>query len=188
MEALLSALAGLGLAAAAGFRVFVPPLVLSLAARSGHFELAPGLGWLASDAALITFAVATVLEIGAYYIPWLDNLLDTLATPTAVVAGVLLAAAALGHLDPWLRWTLAVVAGGGLAAVFQGVTAGARGLSSLTTGGVGNPLLATLEAGASLVLAVLAVLLPVAALVAVAALLYLLVSRWVFRRSRREAA
>src|SRR6185295_11734534 len=123
METLLSVLIGLGLSAACGFRVFVPLLVASLAARSGHLHLWQGLDWIGSTPALIAFAVATGLEIAGYYIPWVDHLLDAVATPTAIVSGVVLTASALAPgMDPFLRWTVALIAGGGTAAIFQGVT------------------------------------------------------------------
>ncbi len=182
MEILLSILIGLGLSAACGFRVFVPMLVANLAARSGHLALADGFDWLASDPALYAFAAATVLEIAGYYIPWVDNLLDAAATPTAVVAGILLTASTFAGADPFLRWTLAVLAGGGAAAVFQGMTAVTRQVSTWTTGGLGNPLVATVEAGGSAVLSVLAVVLPVLAVLLIASLLFFAGRRFLVRR------
>src|SRR5262245_1536085 len=140
METVLSALIGLVLAAAFGFPGFVHLLVVSCAARAGDFHLAPGFAWIASYPAMVAFGVATLLEIAGYYIPWVDNLLDTIATPTAIVAGVLVTATALGEASPFLRWSLAILAGGGVAAVVQGLTATVRQISSFTTGGLGNPL------------------------------------------------
>ena len=113
MELFLSLCVGIGLSAACGFRIFVPLLAMSIAANSGHLKLVPSFEWVGSDTALITFAVATVLEIAAYYIPWLDNLLDTIATPAAVVAGTIVTASMVGGMSPFLKWTLAVIAGGG---------------------------------------------------------------------------
>lgn len=187
MELVLSVLIGIGLAAATGFRVFVPFLVLSIATRSGHVDLSSGFDWVASDAALWTFGAATVLEIGAYYFPWLDNLLDTVATPTAVVAGVILTAAATGDMSPLLSWSLAILAGGGVAATFQGLTAGTRGISSLTTGGLANPLVATGEVAASTLLSVAAVVVPVVAFVLVVLLLFFAIPRIAARVPRRRA-
>jgi hypothetical protein len=113
---LLSILAALGLAAACGFRVFVPLLLVSLAARSGHLELSQGFAWIGSTPALICFGTATVLEVLAYYVPVVDNFLDSVATPAAIVAGVVVSAAVMTDIEPWLKWSLATVAGGGLAA------------------------------------------------------------------------
>lgn len=180
----LSMLIGLGLAAACGFRIFVPLLVMSLASRTdvGLLTLGDSFAWIGSTPALIAFSAATILEIAGYYIPWVDNLLDTVATPTAVVAGILVTASAMGDTSPFLKWTLAVIAGGGTTATFQGITTVARHLSSFTTGGLGNPVLATAEAGSSALLAVLAITLPVLAILIVATLLYLGVKKVLFRR------
>jgi len=183
VEVLLSVCLGLGLAAACGFRVFVPFLVLSLAAHSGYVVLDGNFEWIASTPALITLAVATVLEITAYYVPWLDNLLDSVATPAAVVAGVVATASVVTGVDPYLKWTLAVIAGGGVAGVVQAVTVGTRGASSLSTAGFGNPLVTTAEIGGSVLLSGMAVGLPILAALVVLALLVLAA-----RRLRRRKA
>ncbi len=188
METLLSILIGLGLSAACGFRVFVPMLVASLAVRSGHLQIWTGLDWIGSTPALIAFAVATGLEIAGYYIPWVDHLLDAIATPTAVVSGVILTAGALTQgMDPFLRWSLALVAGGGTAAVFQGVTATVRGLSTVTTGGLANPVIATAEAGGSALLSVVAIIMPVVATIVIVLLLTFVARRLLFRRATARA-
>ncbi len=139
-EVILSIFVGLGLAAACGFRIFVPLLVLSIAALSGHVNLGQSFQWIGTYPALIAFGVATVLEVLGYYIPWVDHLLDTVATPAAVVAGIVVSASVMGNLDPFLRWTLAVIAGGTLAGVVQGGSVLTRAVSTGTTGGLGNPL------------------------------------------------
>jgi Domain of unknown function (DUF4126) len=187
MDSILSVLIGLGLSAACGFRVFVPLLIMSLASRAGvgHLALGPGFAWIGSTPALIAFSVATVLEIAGYYIPWVDNLLDAVATPTAVVAGILVTASAVGDVSPFLRWTLAILAGGGTAAAFQGITATARTVSSLTTGGLGNPVVATVEAGGSAILSVLAITLPLLAVLIVFGLLFFGIRRVLGRRAAR---
>lgn len=177
---------GVGLSAACGFRVFVPLLLAALAHRIGWLPLGEGFAWLGSGPALTALAIATVLEVGAYYVPWLDNALDGLAAPAAVAAGTVLTAAQLTELDPLLKWALALVAGGGTAGLFQGLTSAARGVSTTTTGGLANPLFATFELGGSLVTTLLALLLPVALLALfVAALLCLVV--WVLKRRARRA-
>jgi Domain of unknown function (DUF4126) len=190
VDTILSILIGLGLAAACGFRVFVPLLIMSLASRAevGHLVLGDHFAWIGSTPALIAFSAATVLEIAGYYIPWVDNLLDAVATPTAIVAGVLVTASAMTDVSPMLKWTLAVLAGGGTTAVFQGITAMVRHISSFTTGGLGNPVVATAEAGGSALLAVLAITLPVLAFLLVMALLYVGVKKLLFRRPAARAA
>ena len=188
MELLTSILIGLGLAAACGFRVFVPLLIAGCAARFGGLPVVGGFGWIGSTPALVAFSVATVVEIIGYYIPWIDNLLDAIAAPTAVAAGMLLMASTLVDCGPFLRWTLAVVAGGGTAAVFQGLTTVARQVSSIGTGGLGNPVLATVEGGSSTLLALLAVSLPIVALALILLLLLLVWKLLPLRRARRAPA
>lgn len=119
LQILFSLLLGVGLSAACGFRVFVPCLVLSLAAQTGHVQLASGFAWMGTPWALAVFASATLLELLAYCFPFLDNALDALATPAAVVAGTVLTATQLGSMGPELQWILAAVAGGGSAATVQ---------------------------------------------------------------------
>ncbi len=183
MEILLSICLGLGLAAACGFRIFVPFLVMSSAAHLGYLHVDGKFEWIASTPALVVFGAATLLEIGAYYLPWLDNLLDTVASPAAVVAGIVATASVVTDVDPLLKWTLAVIAGGGLAGAVQSLTSGARGVSTLTTGGLANPLVSTFEAGSSLGLALLAIAVPVLALFAVVVFFVLV---WRFLRRRRR--
>src|SRR5947207_9474748 len=163
MEPFLGFLVGIGLSAACGFRVFVPLLVVSIASYTGHLHLSSGFEWMGSTAALIAFATATALEIAGYYVPWVDNFLDTIATPAAIIAGTLMTASLVTDLSPFLKWTLAIIAGGGVAGIVQGTTTAARGVSSIGTGGLGNPLIATAELAASTIASVVAVLAPVLA-------------------------
>ena len=186
-DLLLSFCLGLGLAAACGFRVFVPLLVMSLASRAGHLSLGSSFDWISGDAALAALAVATALEIGAYFVPWLDNLLDTAAIPVAAVAGTLATAAVITDASPLLSWTLAVIGGGGVATGVQGLTTLARGTSSMTTAGFGNPVIAAGELGGSLGLSLLSLVMPVlAALLAVS--LLLAVTLQMIRRPQRDKA
>jgi hypothetical protein len=164
MEAtILSIAVGVGLAAACGFRIFVPFLIISVAARADYLTLAGGFEWMESTTALIAFATATALEIGAYYVPFVDNLLDTVTTPSALVAGTLAAASQVTDMDPFLAWSVAIVAGGGAAGAVQGLTAVTRQLSSLATAGFGNPIVSTAEAAASVGMAAMAIFVPLLA-------------------------
>jgi hypothetical protein len=188
VDSLLGIPAGLALSAAAGLRVFVPLLLTSLAARLGYLTLTPSMAWIGSDAALVAFATATVIEVGAYYVPWLDNLLDTIATPAAITAGVMATAAATPELSPLLRWTLAIVAGGGVAGLVQAGTALLRLKSSTLTAGAGNPLVSTGELVGAVLLSLLGLLAPLLAAAGVVILL-VVVGRRVgrLRRARRAA-
>jgi len=180
---ILSILVGVGLSAACGFRVFVPLLVMNLAALSGHLHLAQGFQWLASYPATIAFSVATCLEIAGYYIPWVDHLLDTMATPAAVVAGTIVTASMVSDMSPFLKWTLAVIAGGGAAGLVQGTTVITRGASTAATGGLGNPVVATLELAGALFTSLMAILAPVAVVALVLVVLAIL-ARALLRRAR----
>jgi hypothetical protein len=187
METVLCICLGIGLSAACGFRVFVPMLVMSIAALSGHLHLAPGFAWIGGYPALITFSVATVLEVGGYFIPWLDHLLDTMATPAAIVAGTVATAAMVTDMSPMMKWTLAIIAGGGAAGIVQGATVVARGISTGTTGGVGNPVFATIELAGSIVMSVMTILVPVFGVILLALIVFALF-RLLRRKSGRKAA
>jgi hypothetical protein len=178
----LGILIGIGLAAACGFRVFVPLLVMGAAARLGWFDPSPGFAWLAATPALVAFGAATLLELAAAHVPWVDHALDVIAAPLAVMAGALTMAGALGEASPLLRWTLALIAGGGTAGLFHGLNAMLRVGSTATTAGFGNPVFAMIESVGAFVLAVVAVLVPLAG-VALGVLLAVLIARWRRRRA-----
>lgn len=161
---LFSIAIGLGLAAACGFRVFVPLLVAGLAAHGGLLPLAEGFGWLSSTPALIALGTATVLEIGAYYFPVIDHVLDLVATPAAVIAGMLAAGSVVTDLPPLLKWSVALIGGGGLAGLVQAATVMLRLKSTAVTGGAANPGVATAEAIGAGVTAWIAILLPIVGL------------------------
>lgn len=180
METFLAICLGVGLSAAVGFRVFLPLFVVGLASATGFFDLPESAQWLATRTALIAFGLAMLFELIAYMIPWVDHLLDVAATPLAIAAGTLLAASFLGDLPPALRWTLAIVAGGGASATTQGLSVAGRVGSTATTGGLANPLVSTAESVASLVTTLLTLLLPIAVAVTVFTLALLLL----FRRRR----
>jgi hypothetical protein len=143
----LSIVLGVGLAAATGFRVFLPMFVVSGAAYAGHLALGESFAWLGTPAALTMLGAAALAEILAYYVPGVDNLLDALATPAAFVAGTVVSAAVMTDLPPMVKWTAAVIAGGGVAGLTQGVTATLRAQSTVLTGGLGNLVIATAELG-----------------------------------------
>jgi hypothetical protein len=166
MNELLSVCVGVGLAAACGFRIFIPPLIMSIAALSGNLTLSSSFQWIGTYPALITFAVATALEITAYYVPWLDNLLDTIASPAAMVAGTIVTASMVSGMSPFLQWTLAIIAGGGAAGLVQSATVLTRATSSATTGGLANPLVATGEWALSIGMTLLTLVLPIVAILA----------------------
>ena len=160
MEIIIALCLGITLSAACGFRVFLPPLAVSLGAMYGHVPLSSGFEWLGSTEAAIAFAIATVLEVLAYYIPVIDNLLDTVQIPIAVAIGTILTAATLGHTDPVVQWTLAAIAGGGTAGLTGTLASLTRLASTGLTGGLGNFIVATLELAGSISLSILGITFP----------------------------
>ncbi|MGB8327249.1 MAG: DUF4126 domain-containing protein, partial [Steroidobacteraceae bacterium] len=160
MDLLISVALGIGLAAATGFRLFVPLLVLALAAWTGHVHLAASFAWLGTPPAIAMLGVAAVAEVSAYYVPGVDHLLDVIAAPAALVAGTVAAAAVITDLPPLVKWTTAVIAGGGAAGLTQGMTTLLRAKSTIATGGLGNPLVASGELGGALGISLLAISMP----------------------------
>jgi hypothetical protein len=169
----LSIALGVVLAAATGFRVFLPMLIVSATAYSGHLSLDSSFAWLGTPFALTMLGAAALVEVVAYYIPGVDNLLDALATPAAFVAGTIVSAAVMTDMPPMAKWMAAIIAGGGTASFTQGVTAMLRAKSSIFTGGFGNPVIATGELGGSILLSLLALAAPLAAFTVVILLMWL---------------
>jgi hypothetical protein len=158
---------------------------VSFAARTGWLPLSTGFEWMGTTPALVVFATATVLEIAAYYFPFFDNLLDTIATPAAVLAGIVASASVLTDLPPWLRYSVAIIGAGGTAGIVQGSTVLLRLKSSAATAGTGNVFLASLELLASLIMSVASLLLPLLALLLVAGFLFFAMWRLARLRHRR---
>jgi large-conductance mechanosensitive channel len=158
---------GVGLAAAVGFRVFLPLLILSLGSYFDYIPINESWEWIGSITAVITLAIATLVEVFGYYIPWVDNILDTIAIPLATLAGTLVMVAVVSDLDPVISWALAIIAGGGTAAAIKGSSAAVRLGSSTTTAGLGNPVIATVETGAATLMSLVSVLIPVVAFILV---------------------
>lgn len=177
MEAIVGIIIGIGLSAACGFRVFVPLLIMNLAVLGGQIQLPAGFAWIGSAPATIAFGSATFMEAIGYYIPGVDHVLDIIATPAAVIAGTITTASMGLELSPFLKWTLALISGGGIAGLIQGSTVALRAKSSVATAGTGNFLVATLELAAAMIMAILAILLPVLALAIVAMICVLIVRK-----------
>tara|TARA_S200000501_G_C20413041_1_gene564412 strand:- start:9 stop:590 length:582 start_codon:yes stop_codon:yes gene_type:complete len=162
IQIILSLSLGLGLAAACGFRVFIPPLMMGVASRFDLYQLEGSFTWVGETWAIAIFSVATLLEVGGYFIPWIDNLLDTIATPAAILGGIFVTSASLeGEMDPSMQWILSIIAGGGVSGVVQLGTVATRIISTGTTGGLANPLISLLEAVASIICIILSLFLVV---------------------------
>jgi len=180
MEIGLGIALGIGLSSACGFRVFIPFLVASTASLLGFLPLADGFEWIGTFPALIAFAAATIFEVLAFYVPWLDNALDAIATPVAVAGGVIAAASVITDLPPLLKWVVALIGGGGAAGIVQGTTAFLRLKSTTLTGGLGNVLVASGELMGALTTSILALTVPFACVLALLFLCFI-----VFRTAGR---
>lgn len=183
MEIALSIIMGICLSAASGFRIFVPFLILSITSVTGLVNLGSSAEWLGTYPALIAFGVATVVEIGGYYSPWIDNMLDLISTPLSIVAGIVLTSSLLTDINPLLKIVLSIVCGGGAAINVQLLTVKARALSSFFTTGLGNPVVSTIETISSVLISFLTIFLPILALLVVIIIFYL-----IFRLIKKASA
>lgn len=181
MDMVLHVAIGIGLSAAAGFRILVPFLFAGIAANQGYLTLSPNMAWMATEPAIIAMAVATALEILVYFIPVVDNMMDAVEVPVATIAGVLLTASVTGDMDPFLRWSLALIAGGSVAGTTSAFTSLTRLASTAAAGPFGNIAVSTVELASSTVLSILALVAPVIVVIVVAVLLFL-----AFRRRKHR--
>lgn len=179
-DTLISIALGVGLAASSGFRVFLPLFALSLSAYFGMWPLNESWQWLASTNALIILGIAAITESLSYLIPFVDNLLDTIAVPLAGLAGTAVVASTAADLSPAVTWTLAIIAGGGAAAAIKGASATTRMASTATTGGLANPVFSVFETGMAVVMSVLSLFVPVLAVFLVVAVVF-----WLYRKYTR---
>ncbi|MCT4663697.1 MAG: DUF4126 domain-containing protein [Flavobacteriales bacterium] len=184
MEWILGLFLGIGLAASAGFRVFVPLFAMSLAA---YFEIIPlneSWKWVGSFTAVVVLGIATLIEALAYFFPYVDNLLDTIALPLATVAGTLVVVATVNDMSPVVTWALAIIAGGGTAGAIKGMTTSTRAVSTVSTAGVANPIMAGVETIFAGFMAIVSILLPILAIVFVFVILFFF--RKLFRFFRKK--
>ncbi|WP_027383004.1 DUF4126 domain-containing protein [Epilithonimonas caeni] len=184
----LSAFIGIGLAAASGFRVFLPMFAVSLASYLGWIPMSDNFEWLSGLPTLITTGVATIIEIIAYYIPVVDNFLDTITIPLATIAGSILFASQFMELGTFPQWALALIAGGGTAATIASGFAGTRAASTATTAGIGNNVVATTETAGAGLMSILSIFLPVLAFIFAVVLLVLVLffGRKLWRKMKKQ--
>ncbi|HIE63448.1 MAG: DUF4126 domain-containing protein [Methanobacteriota archaeon] len=187
---ILAALMGISLAAASGFRVFLPPFLLSLSIRADFVEVdlvGTSFEFFETTPAIIILGVASMAEFAAYYVPWVDNLLDSIASPAAIMAGIGMTAIVMEGSDPVVQWVIAIIAGGGASATIQGATVATRGLSSTFTFGYANSLVATSENVASVALTIVALLAPLVAGVFSVAILVIMIKRIISNRQSSDS-
>lgn len=181
LNILLSVATGIALAAAAGFRAFVPLFAAGLAIHFGWIEPARGFDWLGEPVVLVALGVATTAEVAAYYLPGVDHVLDLIGAPVAVAAGIVAAAGVMVGLPDWLRWLTAIGAGGAVATAGHALNAVGRAKTGAASGGIGNPAYSTAELAGSVLISSLAFILPVIALILLIAL-----GAWLLQRRRRR--
>ncbi|SMC55777.1 DUF4126 domain-containing protein [Cellulophaga tyrosinoxydans] len=185
-ETIISIFLGIGLAASVGFRVFMPLFALSLAAYFGKWDLNESWQWIGSLAAVITLGVAMLIETFAYFIPWVDNVLDSFAVPLAAIAGTAVMVSTIANLDPVVTWSLAIIAGGGTATAIKGASATSRLASTASTGGLANPIVSTVETGTAMVVTTASIFAPIFAGILVVIILAFVF--WIYRKVRPRKA
>jgi hypothetical protein len=190
-ETIVSFLLGIGLSAAVGFRIFVPMLLVSLASMAGVLTLSPGFQWMGTPVAALVFAMATLIELLSFLVPWVSNALDSIATPAATIAGVIMMAAVLTEMHPVARWTLAIIAGGGVALTVQGATVVTRAAAAGATGGMASPIVGLVEAIGALVVTITTIVIPaimgILILIVVLLVLRIVIPKFRAIRSARKA-
>ncbi|MFT3948064.1 MAG: DUF4126 domain-containing protein [Agriterribacter sp.] len=180
MDVFISICIGIGLAAGSGFRIFIPLLAANIAALTGFHQFGNGFEWLNGWTAFYILLTASIVEIAAYYIPWLDNVLDHIAMPVAVAAGTLLSASFISaDWEPALKWGLALLAGGGTAGVIHNGMGLLRLGSTATTGGLGNPVVTTAENSAAVGFSVMALFVPIIVMIIVLLLVLFMLQRMI---------
>jgi hypothetical protein len=182
-ETILSICLGIGLASASGFRVFLPVFALSLASYFNVIPLNESWAWIGGLPALISFGAAMIFEIFGYYIPFVDNLLDTIATPLAAIAGFVIMSSTLVDISPTITTILAIIAGSGSASAMQALTTTTRLASSVKTAGMGNPVVATAETGTAITLSSFAIFLPIVAIILVVIIFGVIY--WIYKKIKK---
>jgi len=178
---------GIALSACAGFRVFIPMLAGALAGHFNIISLPADMQWLSSWPAIACFGTAAIAEVGAYYIPFVDNLLDTIATPLSIGAGTVLASSILpiAGQEPLVRWGIGLLAGGSVAGTIQMGTGLLRLFSSKATLGTGNAVVATTENAAAISVTTLSFFIPVIVAVLLIALIVWIIVKLTKRFSKK---
>ena len=177
VELVVGICAGVSLAAACGFRVFLPLLAVSIAAHFFGFRVNADFEWIGSWVSIVSFATATIVEVAAYYLPCVDNLLDVVNVPLAFVAGAVVMGGVLPDVHPYLKWSIAGFLGSSVAGVTQLATTIIRGASTATTAGAGNNVVSYSENVCATIFSIGAILIPLLAIVIVMIILCVLGSR-----------
>ena len=177
VELVVGVCAGISLWAACGFRVFLPLLAVSIAAHFFGFKVNADFEWIGPWISIVSLATATIVEVVAYYLPFVDNLLDLINVPLAFVAGAVMLSGVLPDVHPYLKWSIAGLLGSSAAGLTQLVTMIIRGASTATTAGAGNNVVSSSEDVCATIFSLGAILFPLIAIVVVTIILCVLGSR-----------
>ena len=171
---IIPSLLGIGLSAACGLRVFLPLFLVSLCGYMGKVNLNESFIWLTQLPAVITFGIASLVEVVAYFIPFIDHVLDAVTIPGSVLSGIILFASFFPESEPLIKWVMAIIAGGGTAGLVSTATSLARLKSTALTAGLGNPIISIAETVGAVLVSLLTILFPLFVILIIAALGYLL--------------
>ncbi|MBK8982802.1 MAG: DUF4126 domain-containing protein [Ignavibacteria bacterium] len=174
MEIVLSIFFGIGLSAASGFRIFIPFLILSIAVSSGWVDVNENFSWLSGFPAMVSFLVASIIETAGYFNPWIDNMLDTISTPAAIISGTILCLAVINENEFYLKLILALIFGGGVAVNVQFLTVKARSVSSVFKSGMGNQIIAGFELLLSILITFATIFYPIGTFIFISILILIL--------------
>jgi len=163
-QIIASIIMGIGLSACCGIRAILPLLGISVASRLGYIHLNPNFLFLSSNAALIVFSLAAILEILAYKVPLVDNFMDAISVPTAIIAGGIAEASFIKGIDPLLALVIGLIVGGSISGLVKVASGTLRAGVTVATAGVGNIFLSIKEDIISVVSIILSIFLPYLAL------------------------
>ncbi len=174
MEYALPIMTGISLAALTGFRAFLPPLVLGLVYRffPDAVNINAKMAFLAQDPVLICLGVAALFEFLGDKIPVVDNFLDWLNLPAKVAFSAILTYALIPGSSHWFYLLIAIVFAESATLTVHAGKTGIRAASTVTTGGVANPIIGFFEDVISLAGAIAAILLPWLAILLLAYVIY----------------
>lgn len=179
---------GIGLSASCGFRVFIPLLAAAIGVKTGFLPVNDTWLWLGSWPSLIILISACIFELLAYYIPFVDNILDAIAAPISIAAGAIIATSLMPLDDyPAMQWGLGILAGGSAAGTIHLGSGFVRLLSSKFTAGTGNFLVSTTENAAAVGGTISAFLLPIFTAIMVIFTIFLILWIAILRVSSKKA-
>lgn len=186
IESISNVFTAFGLSTSAGLNAYIPLLIVALTARfTNLIELRPPFDWLTNSWVIAVIVVLLLIEIFADKVPLVDHANDVIQTFVRPTAGAILFAAtnnAISDLHP----ALAIVCGLLLAGGVHATKATVRPVVTATTGGLGNPVVSTVEDITALVVSIMAILVPILTFLLLILLIFLIWRR--LRRWRAERA